>query len=118
MPDTTRATKKAAMTGEKEDTETTRTLALIGTLRLITVRDWVIARCTDATIAKDSRTDTKTGIEGIKPLESNWIIRSPIARSGLQCAVTTNSSTSDHTSTEQFCLCKVSALSCAFVDRH
>src|SRR5205807_10317729 len=71
------------MTGEKEDTETTRTLVLIATPRPITVRDWVIASCTAATIAKDSRTDTKMGIEGIKLLESQLNCREPDREVGL-----------------------------------
>src|SRR2546429_9235316 len=69
MPDTTRAIGRAAMIAEEEGIEITQTSALTGTLRVITVRGWAIARCIGATIAKDSRTDTKMGIEGIEFLE-------------------------------------------------
>src|SRR6266480_2204778 len=74
MPDTTPATSRAAMIAEEEGIEIIQTSAPTGTLRLTTVRGLAIARCTAATIAKDSRTDTKTGIEAIDP-KSDWIVR-------------------------------------------
>src|SRR5437773_784351 len=82
MPDTTRAISRAAMIAEEEGIEITQTSALTGTPRLITVRGWAIARCIGATIAKDSRTDTKMGIEGIEFLEIQLNRTSLIARSG------------------------------------
>src|SRR5207253_8680012 len=82
MPVITRATSKVATIVEEEGIEITRTSALIGMLRVITVRGWATGRCTAATIAKGSKMATKMGIEGIKPLESIWIEWSPIARSG------------------------------------
>src|SRR5437016_6646987 len=82
MPVITRATSRVATIVEEGGIEITRTSALIGTLRVITVRGWATGRCTAATIAKGSKMATKMGIEGIKPLESIWIEWSPIARSG------------------------------------
>jgi len=70
MPDTTQAISRAATIAEEVGIEITQTSALIGTLRPITVRGWVIARCTAATFGKASRTDTKMGIEGINSLKS------------------------------------------------
>src|SRR2546423_9581904 len=74
MPDITPATSRAAMIAEEEGIEIIQTSAPTGTLRLITVRGLAIARCTAATIAKDSRTDTKMGIGAIDP-KSDWIVR-------------------------------------------
>src|SRR2546427_12078823 len=83
MPNTTRAISRAATIAGKEGTEIPRTSALIGMLRVITVRGWAIARCTAATIAKDSRTDTKMGIEGIKLREPELNCREPDREVGL-----------------------------------
>src|ERR1051326_2518413 len=61
-PDTTPVLRRAATTAEEEDTAIFQTLALIATLRVITVRVWAIGSFTAATIDRVSRMVMRTAI--------------------------------------------------------
>src|SRR5437763_467507 len=71
---TTKARKKDATTAIGTVTGTHKNSAPTTTRAKTTVPGLAIARCTAVTIAKDSRTDTKMGIEAIDP-KSDWIVR-------------------------------------------